>query len=380
MKIRYIIIILIIAIATVCTVHYLIVDYFKINGSFLTEIKELLNAIHFYTAPALALIAMCLTFLAFYVQYSHNYTHTKDLKQERFENKLFKLIDIHRINTQEINISDCPFRGRKSFTALLHEYRLIYNIVKLIAKSENSQISEEEIFTLSYVHFICGYGTMANKISYKLLDPKYKNIIEKIYSVARFIQSNYGKYSGEIKQKEYHIVKAEEEYGYLTLEKRKESHNAIYKYPCDLILIIKDGNMENYIRYYAQVPFEGHMSDLSIYYNNLYQILEYIDNNKDILDKNKSDEIFDMVLSQMSEHEQAMLKFRILSKFDSIKNKIPETKFDSLLENPKLNNNVFGNILNENQNICEKYHRKENLGSDRKKANLFNFFKKKKDD
>lgn len=129
--------------------------------------------------PIIAILAAFLTFLAFWIQYKANIQQENYIKQQRFEDTFFRLLDHHKKNVESLDIrgdsdsKDVIASGSEAFKYIyddmmisvendkeikevllsykltqdlyrhdLHHYfRFLYHILKFI---KNSEISEEE--------------------------------------------------------------------------------------------------------------------------------------------------------------------------------------------------------------------------------------------
>jgi hypothetical protein len=76
----------------------------------------------------IACIGALLTFMAFYVQYQYNNSQKEDLAKERFENKLFHLLDNYREICSQTSIPGVG-NGKIAFHYMFYEYKAIYKIV-----------------------------------------------------------------------------------------------------------------------------------------------------------------------------------------------------------------------------------------------------------
>ncbi len=110
-----------------------------------------------------AIIGTVLTFIAFYVQYEYNNRQKEDIVQERYENKLFHLLDVYRDichNTSIHNVGS----GKVAFHYMFYEYKAIFNIIKnsndILAEIANKD--NETINYIAFTYFI--NGVSANKI------------------------------------------------------------------------------------------------------------------------------------------------------------------------------------------------------------------------
>lgn len=100
----------------------------------------------------IACIGALLTFMAFYVQYQYNSVQKEDLAKERFENKLFHLLDVYREICSQTSLNGVGV-GKIVFHYMFYEYKAIYN---LIVKNKNiiNEIREPENHDcLNYVAF-----------------------------------------------------------------------------------------------------------------------------------------------------------------------------------------------------------------------------------
>lgn len=75
------------------------------------EIGDIIGGI---TAPFIGIFGITLTFYAFWVQYQANINQRNDIRLERFENKFYELLRLHRANVEEMNIAN-KVCGRKVF-------------------------------------------------------------------------------------------------------------------------------------------------------------------------------------------------------------------------------------------------------------------------
>lgn len=109
--------------------------------------------------PFVALVAALLTFLAFYIQYRANELQRRDLKIERFENKYFELIKLHKENVKEINIIG-RYNGRKSFVYMFNEFRLCFKICSAFNDGhiKDEKLDPPALTRLSYTVFFFGVG------------------------------------------------------------------------------------------------------------------------------------------------------------------------------------------------------------------------------
>jgi uncharacterized membrane protein len=145
--------------------------------------------------PIIAWIASILTFMAFYIQYEANKEQrdqfakqADDTVIERFENRFFELIRIHRENVEEQNIQNVVI-GRKAFTTYYFELRYIYFVLEHnYDKSDKSIVLDKEQLTnLAYLIFFYGIGHASDGV-FSHIAPKinstefFKNTLKRLES------------------------------------------------------------------------------------------------------------------------------------------------------------------------------------------------------
>jgi|GEM_PF-1798918 len=229
-------------------------------------------------------VSTILFYKTFTEQLKFNLRQKEDMAIERFENKFYQMLSIHRDNVDQIDIKGTS--GRKSFSRMFNELKFIYYYCKNnsegVSSKLNSKLSDEKIFNISYLIFFFGIGQTSNRIIEDLLDNDGKKVF--IY-LSACIQKTQSFYRQNISLK--------------TL-KTKVSENEDMKF------------------YYDYVPFQGHMGNLSHYIRHIYQLIKYVDEhypssediNKTIRDKKN---YITTVRSQLSNYEQAFIYYNALS-------------------------------------------------------------------
>lgn len=233
------------------------------------------DTINGIAGPFIALIAAVLTFIAFYIQYRANiqqreqftltlekqdneYKEQQKIWQiERFENKYFELIRMHRENVSEIVLGQDY--GKKIFVVMIREFRCILKIAKEVADKKKINFTKEELFIISYYAFFFGVGPNSSRM-----------LIESLKS-----------FNNEF-----------------VLAFEKALNNAE----------TKNQIMEE--RGFKFIPFEGHQSRLGHYFRHLFQAVSYVD--KQIIDFDKK-EYVKTIRAQLTTHEQALLFINCLS-------------------------------------------------------------------
>ncbi len=222
--------------------------------------------------PFIAIVAAGLTFIAFWVQYKSNLRQTKQFKKQdldtrldRFENKFYELIRLHRSNVEEFNIED-KIKGRKYFVHMFYEFRFIFHVVRinylsLIELKYTISYTHEELTNIAWLIFFFGVGDSSDKALDDLLKNYEPLLIKRI------------KEGLIINQRDSSSTKTEID----GIEFRKK-----YK------------------------PFNGHMSRLGHYFRLLFQIVKFVDQSNEIefADKFK---YLKTLRAQLSNHEQLLL-------------------------------------------------------------------------
>lgn len=240
--------------------------------------------------PFIGIAATLLTFLAFWVQFKANEQQKNDLKIERFENKFYNMIGIHRQNSSEMKIGK-SLEGRTVFTSMVSELRFSFLITKRFSKNTyqaqlietvtgTSKIPDEILFNISYLIFFFGIGQTSTRTILDLVDARYHPF----------------------------IVNLEEHFeGYVAFWKAKKKILRIEyseKHIGDTCLEFK----------FSYQPFNGHMSRLSHYVRNLFQLVQFIDDQPDELFSYEDKYNYASTLrSQLSIFEQILLYYNSIS-------------------------------------------------------------------
>lgn len=203
---------------------------------------------------------------------------------EKFENKYFELIRMHRENASEFKLGFST--GKKIFVLMIRELRLIYKRVTSVSKQHQLEFSNKDLLIISYRCLFYGVGPNSS----------------------RMLKKNLQEYKDEFVED---LIKL--------LSSKKERKKAI---------------KERKLKFN---PFGGHQSRLGHYYRHLYQTVKYVDNQS--IDINKY-EYVKTIRAQLTTHEQALLlinsltltgqnwwKHNLIKKYRFVQN-IPESFFD----------------------------------------------------
>lgn len=256
--------------------------------------------------PFIALIASFLTFIAFWAQYKSNSKQTEqfrlqanDMKIERFENKYYEMIKIHRDNVSEITINDGVVIKRKAFISMLLELKCAYYILKnMVDKSEIQNIEEKDIVDISYVTFFTGVGENSDKVAKTLLSKYNQESIEKYFKKLKDYKREYNK---EILAPNTDINTSDRIYSVI-----KKQNKIVIEY---------NNNKYSFTKY---LPFNGHMSRLGHYYRHLFQTVKFVIN-QEFSDMDES-AVFKLkyqylktLRAQLSDYELLMLYYNSCS-------------------------------------------------------------------
>lgn len=233
--------------------------------------------------PFIAIAAALLTFLAFWIQYKANEQQKKDLQVERFENKFYEMLKIHRDNIAEITIGK-TLAGRKSFISMFNELKFTYYVVKDYNDKKytplklQDEISDEIVYNISYLIFFFGIGSNSSLIILDMIDEKYKGFFKCIEEY--------------IKQQQI-----------LWRSERKKGKS--------IAVNSLDGVFELNIRY---LPCNGQMSKLSHYVRHLFQLVKFVDDaDEKVFDYSSKYNYIASIRSQLSAHEQLLLFYNAVS-------------------------------------------------------------------
>lgn len=198
-------------------------------------------------------------------------------KREKFENKYYELIKLHRDNVAEIGIGR-DF-GKKVFILILREFREILPLIKDLNIKLSLHLDSMQIIEVAYISLFYGTGPNSTRILKKSLS-SYK---------IHFLDD---------------LVDELEKFKGVTKIKRT------FKY----------------------VPFEGHQSRLGHYFRHIYQTIKFVDSQTFINAKEKK-EYVKTIRAQLSNHEQALLLLNSLSKLGKSWNNENLIKKYSLVKN-----------------------------------------------
>jgi uncharacterized membrane protein len=251
--------------------------------------------------PIVALIAAILTFMAFYIQYESNKEQKSQFKKqaqdtviERFENRFFELVRLHRSNVEEQNIQNIVF-GRKTFTTYYFELRYIYLVLEKSYDSfdKNNQLDKEQLSNLAYLIFFFGIGHATESV-FKHVIPEiyFENFFNKAIERLKNEKDNFNMYI-----KSRHNTRTINGYKILHLKDLVVEHNnkkAVF--------------IQNY------EPFTGHGTKIGHYYRHLFQTVKYVASQKHkLFTPDRKYEYVKTLRAQLSNFEQVLLFYNSIS-------------------------------------------------------------------
>lgn len=251
--------------------------------------------------PVIAWIAAILTFAAFYIQYEANKEQRNQFAKqaddtviERFENRFFELIRIHRENVEEQNIQDI-ITGRKVFTTYYFELRYIYYVLESNHDTNKPSISltKEELTNLAYLIFFFGIGHTTQSV-FAHITPKYITQAFFIQTIERL----------EREKSKYRKIASDIELAKTRPELKMPSHEDL--------MIEYDGKKAVFMQVYQ--PFTGHGTKIGHYFRHLFQTAKYVANqNHPLFTKKVKYSYMKILRAQLSNFEQILFYYNSTS-------------------------------------------------------------------
>lgn len=289
------------------------------------EIGDTLGGI---LGPLVGLIAVTLTFLAFWAQYDANiqqriqfdtsldnektareaeeikateelnrknkeikdqqeqFIQTQELQQNQiilqdkrsriniFETRFYNMLAIHRDNANEIEANN--IKGRKVFIHMLDELKLIFNIFNSIMIDEGlkNEISEEELYNIAYLSFFFGIGEKSTPMVKDLVSSEHTKYVEIFHGKINDLK-NQGNPNSE--------------------------------------MILKIGT-NDYDLKHVYTFGAGHLRRLSHYIRHLFQTVKFVDDQpNEIISIQDKYSYVSNLRAQLSAHEQILLFYNSIS-------------------------------------------------------------------
>ena len=259
--------------------------------------------------PFIAIVASALTFLAFWVQYQANIqqrsqyeqslqkqkedleNERKTWKVERFENRFYELLRLHRENVAEMNIAD-KITGRKCFVHMFYEFKYCYLMVTDVWRQADADIEENYRYSqinpldIAYRIFFYGLGFHSEKHFVSTMTVGELHLFRAVIPNLKTLQDAYTKFEEAETQKQY-----------LT-------------YGITLSGLSDDRSIDLYYH-----PYDGHVNRLGHYYRHLFQTANYV-TDQNFLEEEEKYSYLKTLRAQLSNFEQLMLYYNALAWFD----------------------------------------------------------------
>lgn len=265
------------------------------------------DTINGIAGPFIALIASVLTFLAFYIQYKANVqqraqfilslqkqkeesqAQEKIWRVERFENKFYELLKLHKANVEEMDIGD-NLKGRKCFVHMFYELKYCYKISELwwnaISLQDEFKDKRINLMNFSYRIFFYGIGPQSEKHFLDKLKDVELELFKRVKKPLESMQNQYIARSVASPNDKYYPIKST--YSQLA----------------------KEGDIDLFY-----FPFDGHVNRLGHYYRHLFQTANFIVT-QELLNEDEKYGYMKMLRAQLSNFEQLLLYYNALAWFN----------------------------------------------------------------
>lgn len=255
--------------------------------------------------PIIGLIAAILTFMAFYVQYEANQQQQKDLKLERFENKFFEMLRLHKENVNEMVIEGYDYR---TIVRSGVEHAEIARVIE--EKTEEpvqKDTSARKIFVTAFTEFLACRDICSYVLETENFNGKDDYVIKMAYlliyhGVDNEIVTSIN--SSILKDKDY-LRDCKEKL--LAAQKMHEDSNSKRnRYP----LGTSGKTADIYIKY---KPFSGHGIRFGHYFRHLFQMVKFVvDQPENLIETVDKRQYLRMLRAQLSDNEQLFLYLNYL--------------------------------------------------------------------
>ncbi len=257
-----------------------------------------------FSGPIVAFIASILTFWAFWVQYEANQQQKNDLARERFENKFFEMLRLHKENINEMNIEGYNIATTVS---RMHEPGSGF-VLQETEQQIEKRILGRPIFEHLYYELLACHKICEKTLSSDNIPDKKRYLIEISYKFLYFgTEDDLLLFVNKNLERDSIYIKSCR----LALQKYRLKHTSVlgassyYSLPESTIAV------KIPIRY---PPFIGHFNQIGHYYRHLYMMSKFVSCHSDrIISLLEKKDYMRMVRSQLSTFEQLMLYFNYLS-------------------------------------------------------------------
>jgi hypothetical protein len=210
---------------------------------------------------------------------------------ERFENKFYELVKLHKANVEEMNIAN-KVKNRKCFVQMFYELKCCYQIIEDFYNSTAEQVQRDNeydqinLMDFSYRIFFFGIGLNSEKHFINYLKKGELHLFKQLKPFLEKIQDDFIRYIQDNPSARY------------------------YTYGLPNSGIANERTVEFYY-----FPFDGHVNLLGHYYRHLFQTVTYI-TSQDILTYDEKYGYVKTLRAQLSNFEQLLLYYNALAWFD----------------------------------------------------------------
>ena len=276
----------------ICCLPWVLTRGWLVDFSDTCEIGDTLGGI---MGPFVAITAVGLTFIAFWVQYKANIQQRQDIAIERQEAKFYKMLDIYSDMTNGLEIHG--IKGKEAFAELVGEFTFTFFAIDEIYKT-----------------IICDKTNLANS------KPQIKSIVDEF-------SKDVSKYIDYITNLSYNLFFYGKHYVVVDIAHPEKTTlgEEIKKIAFGLNRVSGMGTFSDYVKggsFEIQVPnpglssplYEGHSDFLGHYYRHLFQMVKYVSSLDDSLfDEETKAGYVKLLRAQMSDYEQILLYYNSLS-------------------------------------------------------------------
>lgn len=269
-----------------------------------TTTGEIGDTIGGISAPFIGILSAILTFLAFYMQYQANVEqreqfnaelkrqHSENAEQEktwrieRFENKYYELIRLHKENVNEIQIGhgDWGVANRKAFVSMFYELKYTFYACKakydqyLSDGTLTEHYTDARLLRLAYIFFYAGIGPNSDIVTSSMnLNP-----------------------SSQFNDNFFRRVRSD------LFNMREANAYSVYR--------DEDNNEVHMTSKYG--PWGGHQSRLGHYYRHLFQTVKFVvGQDETLIALGVKSDYLRTLRAQLGDFEQLMLYYNALADF-----------------------------------------------------------------
>lgn len=323
--------------------------------------------------PLIAIAAVIVTGLAFYMQYQANKQVQDQFKLQQFESQFYEMLRLHKENVNEMEIEGYEYidltkknkelrvtRGRKVFVTMISELECVYLIIKKVFKDkvgdlevgsvihyDHNSESKKEIFSKkTYYYFANGENEKYFYLAYEIF----------FHGLDRFEDAYYDNYYHEYDSKFIkELINELKELRKIHESGRKKidnylgiSGNKFLDVEIDKEYLAK--KYPSLKMYFNYKPFSGHQRRLGHYYRQLISNVGFIVKNTLISYEEKRDYL-KLLRGQLSNHEFVLLYYNFLSGYG----RNWENEINSYLINYRMIHNIQRELVIPEFNPVDKF-------------------------